>query len=179
MILRPFISAETGLAFLLSEANLSRAVDGVLHKERNPMAKMEFNTGIETLTIFLISIVAAVHGKALFSLLWKPGGPSRGMRPADLREWRKKESLAAQIELSSYRRSDERSRAGSITRTTPLVRSKRPSLDPSARNRMLGSLAADVPQTFHRKHSVFVRFVSVRLLRISGPYHVLTTVAKD
>jgi hypothetical protein len=50
------------------------------------MAKMEFNTGIETLTIFLVSDVAAVHGRALFSLRWKLGGPCRGMGPADLRE---------------------------------------------------------------------------------------------
>jgi hypothetical protein len=27
------------------------------------MAKMEFNTGIETLTIFLVPVVAAVHGR--------------------------------------------------------------------------------------------------------------------
>jgi len=32
------------------------------------MAKMEFNTGIETLTIFLVSVVATVHERALFSL---------------------------------------------------------------------------------------------------------------
>jgi hypothetical protein len=45
------------------------------------VAKMEFNTGIETLTIFLVSIVAAGHGRALFSARWKPGGPRRGMDP--------------------------------------------------------------------------------------------------
>jgi len=45
---------------------------------------MEFNTGIETLTIFLASVVTAVRGRALFSLRWKPGGPCRGMGPADL-----------------------------------------------------------------------------------------------
>jgi hypothetical protein len=84
------------------------------------MAKMEFNTGIETLTIFLASVVAAVHRRALFSLRWKPDGPCRGMGPADLRESRKKESpLDGSIELSSHRRSGERSRAGSITRTAP------------------------------------------------------------
>jgi hypothetical protein len=41
------------------------------------MAKMEFNTGIETLTIFLVSVVADVHGRALLSLRWKPGGQAR------------------------------------------------------------------------------------------------------
>ena len=50
------------------------------------MAKMEFNTGIETPTIFLVPVVAAVLGRALFSLRRKPGGPCRGMGPADLRE---------------------------------------------------------------------------------------------
>lgn len=43
------------------------------------MAKMEFNTGIETLTIFLVSVVAAVHGRPVFSVRWKPGGHSRGI----------------------------------------------------------------------------------------------------
>jgi hypothetical protein len=31
------------------------------------MAKIEFNTGIETLTIFLVSVMAAGHWRALFS----------------------------------------------------------------------------------------------------------------
>jgi len=49
------------------------------------MTDNEFNTGIETLMIFLVSIVAAVHGRALFSLLRrKPDDPCRGTGPADL-----------------------------------------------------------------------------------------------
>jgi hypothetical protein len=36
------------------------------------MAKTEFNTVIETLKIFLVSVVEAVDERALFSLQWKP-----------------------------------------------------------------------------------------------------------
>jgi enoyl-CoA hydratase/carnithine racemase len=36
------------------------------------MAKAEFNTVIKTLKIFLVPVVAAVHGTTLFSLQWKP-----------------------------------------------------------------------------------------------------------
>jgi hypothetical protein len=36
------------------------------------MAKTEFNTVIKTLKIFLVPVVAAVHGTTLFSLQWKP-----------------------------------------------------------------------------------------------------------
>ena len=36
------------------------------------MAKTEFNTVIKTLKIFLVPVVAAVHGTALFPLQWKP-----------------------------------------------------------------------------------------------------------
>jgi hypothetical protein len=50
------------------------------------MTDNEFNTGIETLMIFLVSIVAAVHGRAWFSLRRKPDDPCRGTGPADLRE---------------------------------------------------------------------------------------------
>ena len=83
----PLISAETepGLSAFLGKSNL-RQRSALCTKNATYMAKMEFNTGIETLTIFLVSVVAAVHGRALFSLRWKPGGPSRGMGPADLRE---------------------------------------------------------------------------------------------
>lgn len=36
-------------------------------KNATCMAKIEFNTGIEALTIFLVSVMAAVHWRALFS----------------------------------------------------------------------------------------------------------------
>jgi len=55
------------MAFLLSEANL-RQWTAFCTKNATYMAKMEFNTGIETLTIFLVSVVATVHERALFSL---------------------------------------------------------------------------------------------------------------
>jgi hypothetical protein len=41
-------------------------------KNATYMAKTEFNTVIETLKIFLVPVVAAVHARALFSLPWKP-----------------------------------------------------------------------------------------------------------
>ena len=55
----PLISAETDLAFLLSEANL-RQWTAFCTKNATYMAKVEFNTGIETLTIFLVSIAKAI-----------------------------------------------------------------------------------------------------------------------
>jgi hypothetical protein len=57
--LPPLISAETDLAFLLSEANL-RQWTAFCTKNATYMAKVEFNTGIETLTIFLVSIAKAI-----------------------------------------------------------------------------------------------------------------------
>jgi len=42
---------------------------------------MEFNTGIETLTIFLASVVTAVRGRALFSLRWNPAVPAAEWDP--------------------------------------------------------------------------------------------------
>jgi hypothetical protein len=41
-------------------------------KNATYMAKTEFNRVIETLKIFLVPVVAAVHETALFSLQWKP-----------------------------------------------------------------------------------------------------------
>jgi hypothetical protein len=143
-------------------------VDGVLHKECAYMAKMEFNTGIETLTIFLVSVVAAMHGRALSSLRWKPCGPCRGMGPADLRERRKKESLTAQVELSSRRRSGERSRA-----RLPSIRFRNRRLAPISRApclKMLGfSLISEaLPRHNFRAH--YYVFATCSNGRRNGPW---------
>jgi len=44
-------------------------------KNATYMAKMKFNTGIRTLTIFLVSVAAAVHWSFVLYYGWKPGGP--------------------------------------------------------------------------------------------------------
>ena len=84
-------------------------------KSATYMAKTEFNTCIETLTIFLVSVVAAVRERALFSTVEaRRSLPRNGTRRLKGVTQKKKVPLTAQIEPSSHRCSGERSRAGSI-----------------------------------------------------------------
>jgi hypothetical protein len=68
------------------DINKKRLWTAFCAKNATCMAKTEFNTLIETLKIFLVPVVAAVHERTLSSLQWRPGGAWRGVRPADLRD---------------------------------------------------------------------------------------------
>jgi hypothetical protein len=132
------------------------------------MAKTEFNTLIETLKIFLVPVVAAVHERTLSSQQWRPGGAWRGIGPADLRDGCKIQCPSDRSNRTLFRSlSRWRPRAGSITRTTPLVRSSQRNHRPQGCQAFgYEPKVGPFHERFRRKHWVFVRFVSVRLSRI-------------
>jgi hypothetical protein len=68
------------LAFTLEfydNTNKKKQWTAFCEKNATYMVKTEFNTLIETLKIFLVPVVAAVHERALFSLQWTPAVPAR------------------------------------------------------------------------------------------------------
>jgi hypothetical protein len=73
-------------ARILRPHNKKRLWTTFCAKNATCMAKTEFNTLIETLKMFLVPVVAAVHERTLFSQQWRPGGAWRGIGPADLRD---------------------------------------------------------------------------------------------